>query len=84
METPQLLKNLRNTALSGIYGLALSYHSSIRKSEFFKTKMVAAYMKILSEMVGTSTEEWAMELMDETISKDDISMTTQEHLVQLT
>lgn len=58
METGQLLVNLRSTAMSGILSLCMSHHTLVRKSSHFKTRMVPAYMKMLSEITGTSLEEW--------------------------
>lgn len=83
METPQLLVNLRSTAMSGILTLCMNHHTMVRKSNHFKTRMVPSYMKILTEIDHTSLEEWAEELMDEQISKNDISMITEEHLAQI-
>lgn len=83
METPQLLVSLRSTAMSGILTLCTNHHSSVRKNEHFKTRMVPAYMKMLAEIDRTPLEEWAEELLDEQSSKNDISMVTEEHLVQI-
>ena len=68
----------------GVLMLCSSHSSSVRKLEYFKTNMVPAYMKMLSEIHGTSLEEWCEELNDEIISKNDISLSTEEHLGQLT
>eukprot|EP00178_Gracilaria_changii_P008232 TRINITY_DN25297_c0_g1_i1.p1 TRINITY_DN25297_c0_g1~~TRINITY_DN25297_c0_g1_i1.p1 ORF type:complete len:118 (+),score=8.19 TRINITY_DN25297_c0_g1_i1:180-533(+) len=59
METQQLLVNLRSTAMSGIHTLCTNHHSSVRKSNHFKTRMVPSYMKMLAELDHTSSEEWA-------------------------
>lgn len=83
METSQLLVNLRSTAMSGILILCMNHHTLVRKSLHFKTRMVPAYMKMLAEITGTSLEEWSEELMDEHISKNDISIITEEHLAQI-
>ena len=40
-------------------------------------------MKMLAELDHTSMEEWAEELIDEQISKHDISIVTEEHLAQI-
>lgn len=45
--------------------------------------MVAAYMKMLSENEKMSVEEWAVELNTEVVSKDDVSLATEEHLCQI-
>jgi importin-5 len=83
METQQLLVNLRSTAMAGILTLCNSHHTLVRKSSHFKTRMVPSYMKMLAELHHTSMEEWAEELLDEQISKSDISMITEEHLAQI-
>lgn len=83
MEAPGLLVNLRSTALSGIFSLCHEHHTLVRKSSYFKTKMVASYMNMLAEIDQSAIEEWAEELMDEVISKNDISMITEEHILQI-
>lgn len=83
METQQLLVNLRSTAMSGILTLCMNHHTLVRKSQHFKTRMVPSYMKMLAEVDSTSLEEWAEELMDEQVSKHQISIITEEHLAQI-
>ena len=83
METTQLLVKLRSTAMSGVLTLCMKHHTLVRKNSHFKTKMVPSYMKMLSEIEHTTLEEWAEELIDEQISKNDISMVTEEHLAQI-
>lgn len=78
-----LNSKLRITAMHGVLLLCMNHESSIRKNDYFKTKMVAAYMKMLSENEKITLEEWASELNDEIISKDDVSMATEEHLSQI-
>jgi hypothetical protein len=39
--------------------ICVSHPSIVRKSEYFKTNMVPAYMKMLSEIGGMSMEEWS-------------------------
>lgn len=82
METAGLLVNLRNTAMAGILILCNQHHTLVRKSAYFRNKMVPAYMNMLSE-IDLSFEEWASELLDEVISKNDISMSTEEHIAQV-
>lgn len=53
METPQLLINLRSTAMAGILTLCTNHHTSVRRSEHFKTRMVPSYMKMLAEIDRT-------------------------------
>lgn len=84
MEAQGLLINLRISSMYGVYMLCINHPASIRKSDYFKTNMVPAYMRMLSEIHGSTTEEWAEELNDEIISKNDISLSTEEHLGQLT
>ena len=84
METSGLLVNLRSTAMAGVLILCNQHHTSVRKSEYFKKKMVPAYMGMLAEIKEDSLEEWAEELIDEVISKNDIAMSTEEHLAQIT
>ena len=67
----------------GILMICVNHPAVVRKSGYFKTNMVAAYMKMLSEIHGTSMEEWSEELNDEIISKHDISLSTEEHLSQI-
>ena len=83
METEQLLVNLRTTAMAGIFVLCHEHHTLVRKAKYFKTNMVNAYMKMLAEVREEQTEEWAGELIDEVISKNDVSMSTEEHLGQI-
>lgn len=83
METQQLLVNLRSTAMSGILTLCMNHHTLVRKSNHFKTRMVPSYMKMLAELDHNSMEEWSEELVDEQISKSDISFVTEEHLAQI-
>lgn len=40
-------------------------------------------MKMLSEAGKVSSEEWSNDLNPELISKDDVSMATEEHLCQI-
>ena len=40
-------------------------------------------MKMLADLKDDQTEEWAKELIDEVMSKNDISMSTEEHLGQI-
>lgn len=40
-------------------------------------------MNMLAEIDQSAIEEWAEELMDEVISKNDISMITEEHILQI-
>ena len=49
METDQLNGKLRITAMHGVLQLCMNHESQIRKNEFFKTRMVGIYMKMLSE-----------------------------------
>lgn len=77
METQSLLTNLRTTAMFGILMICVNHPAVVRKSEYFKTNMVPAYMKMLGEISGMSMEEWSEELNDEIISKNDISLSTE-------
>jgi hypothetical protein len=54
MEANKLLVNLRTTALSGILTLCMNHHTLVRKSSYFKNKMVPAYISMLAEMDKTS------------------------------
>ena len=83
METEQLNSKLRITAMHGVLQLCMNHEAQIRKNEFFKSRMVGVYMKMLSENEKISAEEWAIELNTEIISKDDVSMATEEHLCQI-
>ena len=83
METAGLLVNLRSTAMAGILILCNQHHTLVRKSAYFRNKMVPAYMNMLSEIDHLSLEEWASELLDEVVSKNDISMSTEEHIAQV-
>lgn len=80
METSSLLVSLRTTSMYGLLMICVNHPSLVRKSEYFRTHMVPAYMRMLSEIGGMSMEEWAEELNDEIISKSDISLSTEEHL----
>ena len=84
MEAKGLLINLRTTSMYGVLMLCMNHSASVRKNDYFKSNMVPAYMRMLSEIHGTSVEEWAEELNDEIVSKNDISLSTEEHLGQLT
>lgn len=83
METPSLIVSLRTTSMYGFLMICVNHPSLVRKNDYFKTNMVPAYMKMLSEINGMSTEEWAEELNEEIISKSDISLSTEEHLGQI-
>lgn len=83
METPSLLLNLRTTSMYGLLMICANHPSLVRKNDYFKTNMVPAYMRMLSEINGISVEEWSEELNDEIISKNDISLSTEEHLGQI-
>lgn len=48
MEASVLHPKLRNTAMHGVYLLCVNHESLVRKSEYFKTKMIITYMKMLS------------------------------------
>jgi hypothetical protein len=48
MEAEALLVNLRITAMHGVYLLANSHPSAVKKTSVFKTKFVVVYMKMLS------------------------------------
>ena len=54
MEAEALLVNLRITAMHGVYLLASSHPSAVKKTNVFKTKYVEVYMKMLSEIHETS------------------------------
>ncbi len=84
MEAAGLLVALRTTAMAGVLVLCNQHHTLVRKSAYFKNKMVPAYMGMLAEVGEQSVEEWAEELIDELISKNDIPMSTEEHLAQIT
>jgi hypothetical protein len=56
METKALLVNLRTTSMFGILMVCVNHPAVVRKSEYFKTNMVPAYMKMLSEINGISIE----------------------------
>lgn len=56
METKSLLTNLRTTSMYGILMICINHPAVVRKSEYFKTNMVAAYMRMLSEIGGMSME----------------------------
>jgi importin-5 len=77
MEAAGLLVNLRSTALAGILILCNQHHTLVRKCAYFKNKMVPSYMSMLAEINETNIEEWAEELIDEVISKNDIAMSTE-------
>ena len=64
METAGLLTNLRTTALAGVLILCNQHHTLVRKSEYFKKKMVLSYMSMLAEIDQLPIEEWAEELID--------------------
>jgi hypothetical protein len=64
METVGLLTNLRSTALAGILILCNQHHTLVRKSSYFKNKMVMSYMNMLAEIDHLAIEEWADELID--------------------
>ena len=49
MEAQGLLVNLRISAMFGVLTLAMNHASLMRKSDYFKEKMVGSYMKMLSE-----------------------------------
>jgi hypothetical protein len=83
METEMLNSKLRITAMHGVLLLCMNHEAQIRKNEFFKARMVGVYMKMLSENEKMTAEEWAAELNPEVISKDDVSMATEEHLSQI-
>jgi hypothetical protein len=83
MEAEALEINLRITAMHGVYLLVNSHPTAVKKTQIFKTKYVEIYMKMLSEMDDTPVEEWANEFKDEVISKNDISLSTEEHLSQI-
>lgn len=51
--------NLRSTALAGILVLCNQHHTLVRKSAYFKNKMVPAYMGMLAEINENGLEEWA-------------------------
>lgn len=50
MEARGLLINLRTTAMHGVFLFCTHHSASIRKSDYFKTKMVVTYMQMLSEI----------------------------------
>lgn len=77
MGTPQLLINLRTTAMHGVLLLCMNHPSLIRKSNYFKSTMVETYMRLLAEDETTPLEEWAHELLNENISKNDISVSCE-------
>ena len=54
MDASALLLNLRTTSMHGILLLCINHPTSIRKSDYFKNKMVPTYMKLLSEIEGVS------------------------------
>lgn len=83
METSQLNSKLRITAMHGVLQLCMNHEAQIRKNEFFKTRMVGIYMKMLSENEKMSAEDWASELNPELVSKEDVSLATEEHLCQI-
>jgi len=56
METSALLINLRTTAMFGVLTICVNHPAIVRKSEYFKTNMVPAYMRMLSEINGMSIE----------------------------
>jgi hypothetical protein len=56
METTALLVNLRTTSMFGILMICVNHPAVVRKSEYFKTNMVPAYMKMLSEINGIYIE----------------------------
>jgi hypothetical protein len=63
MEASGLNCKLRNSAIHGIYLLCTSHESLVRKSDYFKTKIIVTYMKMLSEN-NLDMEKWAAELND--------------------
>lgn len=69
--------------MHGVLQLCMNHEAQIRKNEFFKTRMVSIYMKMLSENEKISLEEWAVELNTEIVSKDDVALATEEHLCQI-
>lgn len=82
MEADTLDSKLRNTAIHGVYLLCISHEALIRKSEYFKTRMVITYMKMLSENI-LDLEKWSSELNDELKIEEDISAAAEEHLFQI-
>lgn len=64
MEAQSLLINLRTTSMYGVLMICVNHPSTVRKLEYFKTNMVPAYMRMLSEINGVSMEEWSEELND--------------------
>ena len=72
MEAQGLDTKLRNTALHGVYLLCINHEALIRKSEYFKTKLILTYMKMLTENV-LDIEKWASELNDELKAEEDVS-----------
>lgn len=54
MEAEALLVNLRITAMHGVYLLANSHVTAVKKTPVFKSKYVNVYMKMLSEIQETS------------------------------
>jgi hypothetical protein len=59
MEANKLLVNLRTTAMAGVLILCMNHHTLVRKSAYFKSKMVPAYISMLAEIDQTPLEEWA-------------------------
>ena len=49
MEASSLNTKLRTTSLYGVYLLCLNHESLIRKSEYFKSRMIPTYMRLLTE-----------------------------------
>ena len=59
MEASSLLTNLRSTAMYGVLMLCTNHASSIRKLEYFGSRMIPVYMKMLSEIDNMPIEEWS-------------------------
>lgn len=59
METKGLLVNLRSTALAGILILCNQHHTLVRKSPYFKNKMITSYITMLAEIDQQAIDEWA-------------------------
>ena len=60
MEAKGLVVNLRISAMYGVLLLAMNHATLMRKSEYFKSKMIGAYMNMLSENESISLEQWAL------------------------
>lgn len=78
-----ICSSLRIAGMEGLRVLAHSFSDRLKEDEVFIKRTLPMYVKVIAENERTPLEEWASDISNVQLQKNDVSTAAVENLVQL-